>query len=172
MPCFFFFYAQLLLFQSLATLMPSANVFPLRAHIEEGDLGQPGDGDALSKRPATSDQQKLGKRERQDSDKTVLVCYLCRFTVVALDCCPNGSPAMHLERPFLLNMANLGSLEPRARRLVPTASLYGIFFTPPSTFWQRWYDSQSLDPAPSWRAFPVSNQPRNCGTLGDTSSGN
>lgn len=86
---------------------------------------------------AASDQQKLGKRERQDSDKTVLVCYLCRFTVVALDCCPNGSPALHLERPFRLNMANLGSLEPRARRLVPTASLYGIFFTPPSPFWQR-----------------------------------
>lgn len=80
----FFFLCATFAFSVLGDLMPSANVTPLCAHIEEGDLGQPGDGDAFSKRPATN---------RNVRDKTVTRQFwfviLCRFTVVALHCCPN-----------------------------------------------------------------------------------
>lgn len=65
MPCFFFFLCATFAFSVLGDLMPSANVFPLCAHIEEGDLGQPGDGDALSKRPATN------RNSANVKDKTV-----------------------------------------------------------------------------------------------------
>lgn len=49
---------------------------------------------------------------------------------------------------------------------------YMVYFSPLPRLFGKGSTTRSLDPARSWRAFLVSNQPRNCGTLGDTSSGN
>lgn len=85
---------------------------------------------------------------------------------------------MNLERPVCLNLANLGPLEnssapPGSHRVVLTrgaAHRYMVRFSPlPRLLAKaRRYDSQS---GSSMELASVPNQPRNCGTLGDTSSG-
>lgn len=85
---------------------------------------------------------------------------------------------MNVERPVCLNLANLGPLENSSapsgsHRVVLTrgaAHRYMVRFSPLDFCQRQGGTTRSLDPVWSWRAFPMSNQPRNCGTLGDTST--
>lgn len=98
---------------------------------------------------ADSDLQKPDVCRRQDSKKIVWVFYLCRFTIVALDYCPTRSPVINLKRPFCLNVASLGSVEPWYHCLVLVFIVWGCLqlystFPPSLAFGKgRWYNSQS-----------------------------
>lgn len=114
--------------------------------------------------------------ERRDSDERVCVSLVEIFCRGPAPTAQTEAPAINPERPFSLNLAGLGvHLSLRlAVCFLPRVAIW-CMPPPPLDFWllaKAGDTTRGLDPVRSWRALPMSDQPRNCGASGVTSSGN